>query len=236
VAVSVKKARPAVDRGAVVVVANRKGGTGKSLLARCLAECWHKRGRSVMLVDTDPQRGIHRAESGFLPPDCPFETLIADRVGIDQLRARVAAHRDAGAVVVVDTAGFLTEENGAILLDADLVLIPAQPSLDDVYPSLDTTTVIEQLETSAARGGRPLPYRVVLNRVKPRVTLTDVVRQMLVDVNVPVLASKIMERVRFEEIKLAGVPSYGSAAMGDFRALVDEVENVLMSVEGAPWR
>lgn len=235
-AVSVKKARAVPDRGAIVVVANRKGGTGKSLVARCLAECWHKRSRPVVLIDTDPQRGIHRAESDFLPPDCPFETLVPERVGIDSLRARIGALRAAGSVVVVDTAGFLTQDNGAILLDADLVLIPAQPSLDDVYPSLDTTTVIEQLETAQERGGRPLPYRVVLNRVKPRVTLTDVVRQMLVDAEVPVLASKIMERVRFEEIKLAGVPNYGSAAMGDFRALVDEVENVLMSAEGAPWR
>ncbi|MCY3630293.1 MAG: ParA family protein [Bacteroidetes bacterium] len=39
----------------VIAVLNSKGGTGKTTIATNLAGCLHKRGHSVLLVDSDPQ-------------------------------------------------------------------------------------------------------------------------------------------------------------------------------------
>ena len=39
----------------VIAILNSKGGTGKTTLATNIAGCLHRRGHSVLIVDSDPQ-------------------------------------------------------------------------------------------------------------------------------------------------------------------------------------
>ncbi len=116
----------------VVVVANQKGGAGKTTVTRNLAVA---AGEDVAIVDRDPQGSVtawwnrRKAETPALVPVAG--TLVET---LDALR-------EAGArLVFVDTPPAANAELAGIIEMADLVVIPVRPSPDDldaVGPTLD---------------------------------------------------------------------------------------------------
>ncbi len=116
----------------VVVIANQKGGAGKTTLTRNLAVA---AGDDVVIVDRDPQGSVtawwnrRKAEAPALVPVA------------GSLAETLAALREAGArLVFVDTPPAANAELASIIETADLVVIPVRPSPDDldaVGPTLD---------------------------------------------------------------------------------------------------
>ena len=116
----------------VVVVANQKGGAGKTTVTRNLAVA---AGDDVAIVDRDPQGSLtawwnrRKAES---PALVPVTGTLVDTL---------AALREAGArLAFIDTPPAANADLGGIIALADLVLIPCRPSPDDldaVGPTLD---------------------------------------------------------------------------------------------------
>jgi chromosome partitioning protein len=124
----------------VVVVANPKGGVGKSTLSTNLAGYFASQGYSVMLGDVDRQQSS-RTWLGLRPaaarPIRPWD------IG-DDLTARVpkgVSH------VVLDTPGGL---HGSKLKEvmklADKVIIPMQPSIFDMYATRDFLDRLQDLK------------------------------------------------------------------------------------------
>ncbi|MBX3637955.1 MAG: ParA family protein [Rubrivivax sp.] len=110
----------------VIVVANPKGGVGKSTLATNVAGCLAAAGHAVMLGDVDRQQSA-RQWLALRPPQLPAISGW-DVAGDDIVRPpRGTTH------VVLDTpAGLHGKRLDAVMRIADRVLIPLQPSLFDI--------------------------------------------------------------------------------------------------------
>lgn len=113
----------------VVVVANQKGGAGKTTHAGHLSVAAMQAGAGpVVAVDTDPQGSLDEWHDAR-----PEDALRFMRSTAATLPGDLAALREAGAgLVIVDTppqAGPLIQ---AVIRCADLVLIPVKPSPHDL--------------------------------------------------------------------------------------------------------
>jgi len=112
----------------VIVVANPKGGVGKSTLATQVAGCLAAAGHAVMLGDVDRQQSARqwlglRAAAGALPAIRGWDVAANDIVK----PPKGTTH------VVLDTpAGLHGKRLDAVMRIADRMLIPLQPSLFDI--------------------------------------------------------------------------------------------------------
>ena len=160
----------------VIVVANPKGGVGKTTLATQIAGYLAARGHAVMLGDVDRQQSAR--------------TWLALRpAGLAPIRAWEVAH-DAivrppkGTThVVLDTpAGLHGKRLDEVMKLADKVLIPLQPSIFDIHA---THEFVRQL-LAHKRGGRA-QVAIVGMRTREGTIATDQLRTFLAGVSVPLL-------------------------------------------------
>jgi len=117
-----------------IVVAARKGGSGKSTLTLQLALAAHLRGRNVVLADADPQRSASesmRARSGGGPRH--VETMAANLPAI-----QAQAQSYAADYLFIDTPGGPGPEAGLAMALADLVLLAARPTFLDIAAAVRT--------------------------------------------------------------------------------------------------
>ncbi len=115
----------------VLAIATQKGGSGKSTTAINLAVAAMQSGMSVALLDLDPQGSV--VEWG--------ERREADRPAVDrvppervnELPAILPRLADQGFdLVILDTAGSATTAGNLAIRTADLVLVPARPTILDL--------------------------------------------------------------------------------------------------------
>ena len=118
----------------VIVVANPKGGVGKSTLATHIAGYFASRGHAVILGDADRQQSS-RLWLGLRPPG-------ARPIGTWDISPDLIAKPPKGTThVVLDTpAGLHGWRFNDIMKLADKVIVPLQPSVFDIFatrPFLD---------------------------------------------------------------------------------------------------
>ena len=110
----------------VIVVANPKGGVGKSTLATNIAGCLAAAGHPVMLGDVDRQQSA-RQWLALRPPQSPAIS------GWDVAGNDIVKPPKGTTHVVLDTpAGLHGKRLDAVMRIADRILIPLQPSLFDI--------------------------------------------------------------------------------------------------------
>jgi len=111
----------------VVVVANPKGGVGKSTLSTQIAGYYASRGHAVMLGDVDRQQSS-RLWLGLRPPAArPISTWETDADNIAK-PPKGTTH------VVLDTpAGLHGKRLNEVMKMADHVVVPLQPSVFDIF-------------------------------------------------------------------------------------------------------
>ena len=160
----------------VIVVANPKGGVGKSTLATNVAGYLARRGHSVMLGDADRQQSS-RAWLG-LRPEQARRIAGWDASGDDVLRApRGTTH------VVLDTpAGLHGRHLKAVVRRATKLLIPLQPSIFDIYA---TQAFLDEL--AERRKAAELDIGVVGMRVDARTIAAEQLREFVGGLGLPVL-------------------------------------------------
>lgn len=142
-----------------IVLASRKGGAGKTTLSCHLAVEAERQGAGpVGIVDTDPMLGLakwwkeRKAETPILAEAKP------------DLSAALALLRSRGVrLAFVDTPPETSAAVDKTVELADFVVVPVQPSPDDLRAVGETVRVVE-------KAGRRFVF--VITRTKPRVKLT----------------------------------------------------------------
>lgn len=178
----------------VVVVANPKGGAGKSTTALVLAQTLARMGASVTLVDADPNRPIVDWRSGASA--VAFD-VIGDVTEGSIIRV-IREHRAKHQFVFVDLEGTASRLVSRAITQADLVLIPLQASGVDARQASRAVELIQEEEE--ALGGREIPFRVLLTRTNPAIA-TRIEKEIvgaLANAGLPLLRTHLNERQAFK--------------------------------------
>ena len=161
----------------VVVIANPKGGVGKSTLATHVAGYWASRGHAVMLGDVDRQQSA-RLWLGLRP--AAARPITAWDVQRDFI---VRPPRGTTHVVLDTPAGLRGLQLKDALRLADRVLVPLQPSIFDIYATREFIDELREL-----KGAGPQHIGLVGMRVDERTLAAEQLRQFTDDLGLPVLA------------------------------------------------
>ncbi|MCU0889768.1 MAG: ParA family protein [Rubritepida sp.] len=201
----------------VITVAQQKGGAGKSTLAANLAVALAEGGARVGLIDADPQQTLARwhALRGADARPLAFEAPKGWRV-----EGALDRQRKTADVVVIDTPPHAETEARLAVRAANLVLVPIQPSLPDLWASEATF----QLAEAERR-----PHRIVLNRMPHAGKLRDVVLAELARRKAPVLAERLGNRSAFAAAFALGLGVTESEPRGTAAA---EIRALASSIRG----
>jgi chromosome partitioning protein len=111
----------------IILFTSRKGGSGKTTLLAHLAVQAVQSGEDVTVVDLDPQQNL-KAWWDARPED----QLKLAQFPVAEFGARLAAVRSKPGLLLVDTPGFEAAEIQPLLEVADFVVIPVQPTPNDL--------------------------------------------------------------------------------------------------------
>lgn len=160
------------------LIANPKGGAGKSTLATNLAGYFAQSGRQVMLGDTDRQQSARewlKIRPAILP------AISGWSVEKDQ---PLRPPRNATHVVLDTPAGVHGKALEKVLRQVSRVIVPVQPSLFDILATRDFLDAL--LAEKAVRKERAF-VGVVGMRVDPRTRAAGELERFLASCGVPVL-------------------------------------------------
>ncbi|HSX93014.1 MAG TPA: ParA family protein [Hydrogenophaga sp.] len=157
----------------IVVVANPKGGVGKTTLSTNVAGYFASQGHGVMLGDADRQQSSALWLRLRPPTARPIHTW---EVSHDQI---ARPPKDVTHVVLDTPAGLHGKRFKEVLKLANKVIVPLQPSIFDIYATRDFLD--ELTETRRAAVG------IVGMRVDPRTIAADKLAEFVAGLDLPVL-------------------------------------------------
>ncbi|MGD9834697.1 MAG: AAA family ATPase [Piscinibacter sp.] len=159
----------------VIVVANPKGGVGKSTLSTNLAGYLASRGHAVMLGDVDRQQSALTWLS-LRPPQLPA-------IGSWDTHGEVVRPPKGTTHVVLDTpAGLHGKRLDEVMKLADKVIIPIQPSIFDIHA---THAFVGEL--LAHRRSDKVKFGIVCMRVREGTLSADHLRAFVEKLKVPLI-------------------------------------------------
>ena len=160
----------------VIVVANPKGGVGKTTLATNVAGWFASNGHPVMLGDVDRQ---HSARTWLALRPAGLPRIAAWEVAHDDI---VRPPKGTTHVVLDTPAGLHGKRLDEVMKLADKVLIPLQPSIFDIHA---THEFVRQLLTH--KRSAKVQMAIVGTRTREGTIATDQLRNFLASVAVPLL-------------------------------------------------
>ncbi len=159
----------------VIVVANPKGGVGKSTLSTNLAGYFASRGHAVMLGDVDRQQSALTWLS-LRPAQLPA-------IGSWDTQGEVVRPPKGTTHVVLDTpAGLHGKRLDEVMKLADKVIIPIQPSIFDIHA---THAFVKEL--LAHRRSDKVQFGIVCMRVREGTLSAEHLHAFVEKLTVPVI-------------------------------------------------
>ena len=219
------------SRATTIVIAQSKGGAGKTTLAAHLGVAFAERGRAVILVDTDRQGSLARWHQQREAREGGGARLPFIATTGWQLPGEILRRTRDSAFLLVDTPPRADVEVRSVIKCADLVVVPVQPSPVDVWATLSTLEIAESEQ---------VPVLLVLNRVPARAALTTAMRRELARYDVGLASTCISNRVALAAAFTGGwgisESAPGSAAAIEIAAFASELGALLPSSLSEPER
>ena len=180
-----------------VLVANNKGGVGKSTLTVTIAVGLMRQGYKVLVIDADPQQSVGRWRLAASGEEHEKDLPWVERVDTPMVGEKIQLERGNYDYIITDTAsniGFKGDVAQKILIsaikNADHIIVPIGASPLDVDGSEDLFDVLKDIWER--RDGRYPPATVVINAVKPGTSLgRDVGAHVAERFDVPVMETII---------------------------------------------
>ena len=167
-----------------VLVANAKGGCGKTTLATNLSAWFASRDKATALMDFDPQ-GSSAHWLKLRPKDAaPISGIAAHgRVSSNETRSfRNRLPRHVERVVVDSPAGLTGTDLYDRISDADLILVPILPSPIDIHSAAN---FIREIEMTGALREQNKQLLVIANRVRRNTIMFATLNNFLAELGLP---------------------------------------------------
>lgn len=205
--------------GNVITFAQQKGGSGKTTLLAHLAHAEAAKGRTVALIDLDPQASLTRWAGMSEIERIELVETASYRVGGD-IREAAQSHD----LTLVDCPGSAASILEAAVRESDLVICPTQASVMDIWATEATLEMCAREKTEA---------RIALNRVPPRGMSADDAAKALKGKG-KVLKTRIGNRIAYSRGLSEGTTALGLAgqqpAKAEIAALQKEITKILKSL------
>lgn len=202
--------------GQIITIAQQKGGAGKTTLAVNLAVGFAQAGKSVALMDTDPQGSAGRWFMTRLDelgePGLEFST--ASAWGVPYESRKLADTHD---IVIIDTPPKADSDLRPALRASDLVLVPVATSHLDLWAV--------EVVLSLARSEN-IPAMMVMTRTRSGTRLATEVAEQAAQMDADIALAAMANRVIYAETLgkgRAALEAPNGPAHDEIRALVSEV-------------
>ena len=211
----------------VISVLNQKGGVGKTTLAVNLAAYLageREKTAEVVLIDADPQGSALDWYGARGERPASFTVVGYPKANLHVTVSEIGKHSD---YVVIDGAPRVTDLSRSAIMASDLIIIPVQPSPYDIWASSDIIKLIR--EAQIYKPG--IKTAMLISRRIANTAIGRDVEQALGCFDVPVLVSKISQRVIYAESASAGLSVFEqntrSAAASEIRDVAEEILSML---------
>jgi len=138
----------------VIAIIGRKGGVGKTTIAANMAAEMVAVGRTVILLDTDPQQSL-MAWAGLGSGVLSQIVEAVDTTHPERFRAKVEASGKTANRVIIDTPPGFADPALLSALLADVVLLPVGPSPLDIMAARDALALAWEAQSQRGEGKRP---------------------------------------------------------------------------------
>jgi chromosome partitioning protein len=182
-----------------ILIANPKGGSGKTTLSVNIAGYLANQGRRVAMLDLDRQKSASLWVAAR-PADLPEIVTLASTKGEDCLND----------ILMIDSPAGLHGKNLARAIKlAHKIIVPVSPSLFDLNASRDFLKILA--DEKAVRKGK-CEIGVVGMRMNPRTRAATLLESFLADSGLPILAylreTQVYVNAAFEGKSLFDLPPY----------------------------
>lgn len=213
----------------IIGVIQVKGGAGRSTVSTNLAGELSKLGKTV-LIDCDMPQGTSASwfavRQEVAATNDLISRLIADTAtNHRELVAKVEQYQDAD-FVVLDGPPRIAELTRAILVLADLCLIPVGASAAEIWATSDLLALVEE-----AKKIKPVNARMVWTRYRSHTRLAQELSELATkELGLVALATALGMRVAYMEALGGGLTAAElsePSAKAEVKSLVDEIQKLL---------
>ncbi len=203
----------------IISITSLKGGVGKSTLSQNLAVCLAHIGYKVAIIDTDTNASsVHW--SGLRPDSLPSVAVfgISDSEALSKNAKKLVQDYD---IVLIDGTPSLSRLVSTIILLGDMVLIPIKPSALDVWA---TEKFIEKYDQASVI--KDVKAYFILNQYDANLSFNRDSKEVLSDLDIPILKSTLKTRVAYVEAVVQGLGVYeykDKKARDEMAALCNEI-------------
>jgi chromosome partitioning protein len=212
---------------AIIAIAGRKGGIGKSTIAGNLAAEFTAMNRKVIVLDADPQHSL----AAWAAQGRGILSRCVEKVhggSVEDLRAQARAAQKSAELVLIDTPPGMPEIVYEAALVADLVLLPCGPSPLDLFAMKQALS--QALKARAERRSKKPRIRFVPSRILMSTNLGRGLSSSLEDLGKKVLPA-IGQRVVVAEAVTNGltVSEYAPSSTShmEFEKLAKAVDKII---------
>lgn len=199
----------------VITIAQQKGGAGKSTVAAHLAVAFYQMGKRVSLIDIDPQgslsmwHSLREKQYGKNYTGINFVSSSGWRVA-----SAIAQCKSVSDIVIIDSPPHTETEAKSSMREADLVIIPMQPSPTDLWATKATLDFAKSEKKMV---------RVLLNRYSTTSKMSKDIAGRITDLLNNTLGNRVLFASCFLQGKCVTESDPHSQAAKEVRDITDEI-------------
>ena len=177
--------------GKIISLSNQKGGSGKTTLSANLAVLWSNSQYKVAVIDADNQKSltnwIDERKKYYGESDIGLDIYSYDSNSILQDLKNIKRKYD---FIIIDSPPSITYDTIQIIRSSDFVYVPVQPSPIDLMATIPFLNLASKERKKTT---------IILNRVMPRVKITDAMVLRLRYAGAKIARSRVSGKVIFAE-------------------------------------